>query len=296
MTEIILDLEWNGSYSKKAHGYFNEIIEIGAVRVEDGVRITEPFHAVIRPVFSKKLTEFVTNLTSITDSDLEDGITFPEAVASLCRWIGEGETVLLTWSTTDLLVLMENCEHYFESKTIPFMKAYADLQAYAQRRMGDDMSQQLALGKACERLEISEDGADLHRALDDSILSARIFVKLYDDSFQSEIRPADAAFYDRLTFKTAYISDIDSPLIPRSELQFRCEHCNRNLKRTGEWKFRNRAFFAEFRCGECERKFMGRIQCKLKYEGVVIKKKLTEKVKEEKTTAAEEDSEADSVS
>ena len=83
MTEIILDLEWNGSYSKKAHGYFNEIIEIGAVRVEDGVRIADTFHAVIRPVFSKKLTEFVTNLTSITDSDLEDGTTFPEAVKSL---------------------------------------------------------------------------------------------------------------------------------------------------------------------------------------------------------------------
>ena len=87
-----------------------------------------------------------------------------------------------------------------------------------------------------------------------------------------------------------------SPLIPRSELQFHCEHCDRNLKRTGDWKFRNRAFFAEFRCGECERKYTGRIQCKLKYEGVVIKKKLTEKVTEEKTAAAEEVPEADSVS
>ena len=88
MTEIVLDLEWNGSYSKKAHGYFNEIIEIGAVRVEDGARIADTFHAVIRPVYSKKLTEFVTNLTSITESDLEDGTTFPKAVDRLCRWIG----------------------------------------------------------------------------------------------------------------------------------------------------------------------------------------------------------------
>ena len=230
MTEIVLDLEWNGSYSKKAHGYFNEIIEIGAVRVEDGARIADTFHAVIRPVYSKKLTEFVTNLTSITESDLEDGTTFPKAVDRLCRWIGEGDAVLLTWSTTDLLVLIENCERFFGNRTIPFMSAYADLQAYAQRRMGDDLSRQLALGKACERLSIPEEGADLHRALDDSILSARIFVKLYDASFAGEILPADEAFYDRITFKTFYISDIDSPLIPRSELQFRCEHCDRNLR------------------------------------------------------------------
>lgn len=280
MTEIVLDLEWNGSYSKKAHGYFNEIIEIGAVRVEDGARIADTFHAVIRPVYSKKLTEFVTNLTSITESDLEDGITFPKAVDRLCRWIGEGDAVLLTWSTTDLLVLIENCERFFGNRTIPFMSAYADLQAYAQRRMGDDLSRQLALGKACERLSIPEEGADLHRALDDSILSARIFVKLYDASFAGEILPADEAFYDRITFKTFYISDIDSPLIPRSELQFRCEHCDRNLRRAGEWKFRNRAFYADFRCGECDRRYVGRIQCKRKYEGVVIKKKLAEKVKE----------------
>lgn len=58
--------------------------------------------------------------------------------------------MLLTWSTTDLLVLIENCERFFGNRTIPFMSAYADLQAYAQRRMGDDLSRQLALGKACE--------------------------------------------------------------------------------------------------------------------------------------------------
>ena len=108
--------------------------------MEDGARIADTFHAVIRPVYSKKLTEFVTNLTSITESDLEDGTTFPKAVDRLCRWIGEGDAVLLTWSTTDLLVLIENCERFFGNRTIPFMSAYADLQAYAQRRMGDDLS------------------------------------------------------------------------------------------------------------------------------------------------------------
>lgn len=281
MTEIVLDLEWNGSYSKKAHGYFNEIIEIGAVRVEDGCRMADTFHAVIRPVYSEKLTEFVTNLTNITEGDLAQGETFPEAVDRIRRWMGDGDTVLLTWSTTDLLVLIENCERFFGCRTIPFMKAYADLQAYTQKRMGEDLSRQLALGKACEKLSISEEGADLHRALDDSILSARIFIQLYEASFAGEIQPVNQEFYDRITFKSYYIRDIDSPLIPRSELQFRCPACNRNLKREGDWKYRNRAFYADFRCGECERRFVGRVQCKRKYEGVVFKKKLIEQVKVE---------------
>lgn len=34
MQYIVADLEWNGAFSKKAHGYFNEIIEIGAVKLD----------------------------------------------------------------------------------------------------------------------------------------------------------------------------------------------------------------------------------------------------------------------
>ena len=45
MQYIVIDLEWNGSYSKKAHGYFNEIIEVGAVKVDEQMRIVDEFRA-----------------------------------------------------------------------------------------------------------------------------------------------------------------------------------------------------------------------------------------------------------
>lgn len=289
MTYIVMDLEWNGAYSKKAHGYFNEIIEIGAVKLDDGLTVTGRFHAVIKPVVSKKLSEIVTNLTSITDQELEEGTTFARAVSRLRRWIGDGETVLLTWSTTDLLVLMENCRFFYGEQTIPFMQSYLDLQAYAQRRMGADMSQQMGLSRACEALGISEEGADLHRALDDSLLTAQILRRVYEPvSFSAQVSAADQEFYDRITFKTTIISDIDSPLIQRSELSFACADCGRNLKRTGDWKFRNRAFFADFHCGNCQKDYTGRVQFKLKYEGIEIKKRLAERVKPEAAPESEE--------
>ena len=287
MTYIVMDLEWNGAYSKKAHGYFNEIIEIGAVKLDDSLEITGRFHAVIKPVVSKKLSEIITNLTSITDEELEEGTTFSRAVSQLRRWIGSGKTVLLTWSTTDLLVLMENCRFFYGEQTIPFMHSYLDLQAYAQRRMGADMSQQMGLSRACEALGISEEGSDLHRALDDSLLTAQILMKVFEPaSFEAAVSPASQEFYDRITFKTTIISDIDSPLIQRSELRFACENCGRNLKRTSEWKFRNRAFFAEFHCAGCGKDYTGRIQFKQKYEGIDIKKRLAERVKPEAEEAS----------
>lgn len=120
MKYVIIDLEWNGSYVKKVHGYFNEIIEIGAVKLDETLREVGRFQAIIHPAVSKKLTDLVTNLTSITDEELTDGGTFTGAMAGLRRFIGKTETVVLTWSTTDLLVLLENYRYFCKTDTIPF--------------------------------------------------------------------------------------------------------------------------------------------------------------------------------
>ena len=68
MQYIVVDLEWNGSYSKKAHGYFNEIIEVGAVKLDAQLKTVDTFHCVIHPTVSKKLSGIVTDLTHITDT------------------------------------------------------------------------------------------------------------------------------------------------------------------------------------------------------------------------------------
>ncbi len=277
MQYIVIDLEWNGSYSKKAHGYFNEIIEVGAVRVDEQMRVVDTFHATIKPVVSKKLSTIVTDLTNITAEELEDGTTFTAMMRRLTRWIGNEPAAILTWSTTDLLVLMENCRYFTGRREIPFLHYYMDFQVYAQQRMGVETSQQLGLAKAGEMLEIPEDNMSLHRALDDSKLTATILQKLYEaDSFAASIMPVDDEFYPRLTFKTVIIKDLDDPLVKRSELSFDCPHCGKNMKRKGTWRFRNRAFCAEFSCRCTNVKYSGRVQFKLKYEGVEVRKKLVE--------------------
>lgn len=278
---IVADLEWNGAYNQKTHGYFNEIIEIGAVKlieIDDSMEIVDHFHAVIKPVVSTKLSSIVKDLTNITAEELEEGMSFPEAVSLLKEWIGEVPSVLMTWSTTDLMVLMENCRYFFHAEQIPFMERYADLQAYCQFRTGVGSKQQMGLGKACEILQISHDDLDSHRALDDSIMTANVFQKVFEKtSFKSYVLEATPSFYERMNFKTTIISDIQSPLIKRSELRFRCENCGHNLRRKGEWKFRGRAFCSEFLCRHCNMTYIGRIQFKQKYEGIEVKRRLVVK-------------------
>ncbi len=281
MTYIILDLEWNGAYSKKAKGYFNEIIEIGAVRLSETGSIEDRFDAYIRPVVSRKLTKIVTNLTGITDEQVEDGLTFADAISRLKRFVGKGEAVLMTWSTTDFLVLMENFRYFFGDDHVPCFTAYLDLQAYAQTRMGLGTAQQVALGKCAELLAITSENMELHHAIDDSVLSAHIFKRVFEkDSFNKALLPINEEFYRRITFRPSYIADINSPLIRRSDLRFSCEVCGKNLNRTGKWKSYHHAFTAPFRCVVCHTEFTGRVQARQKYEGVEIRKRLLRKKEE----------------
>lgn len=288
---VVLDLEWNGSYSHMAHGFFNEIIEIGAVKVDGAGTVRDRFHAVIKPVASRKLTALVREMTHISAEELEaDGIPFAQAVRRLTAFMDGGEAVLMTWSTTDLLVLIENCRFFFQEERIPFLSRYADLQAYCQQRLGTGTAQQLGLGRACELVGIPDEGLDAHRALDDSLLTARLFAALYEPSFAQWIVETDAEFYRRLTFKTTYLSDIDHPLVQQSDMEFACEACGAPLRRKGDWRFRSRAFNAVFICDTCGKTYNGRIQYKLKYEGLDIRKRLTEKkAADEQTAAAEAD-------
>ncbi len=297
MTYIVIDLEWNGAYTRKTHGFFNEIIEIGAVKLNGRLEQEDVFHAVIRPVVSRKLSSLVQDLTGIQEEELEGGQPFTRAVSQLRKWVADPEAVIMTWSTTDLMVLLENCRHFYKNEHIPFMNFYADLQAYCQERLDYGNAQQMGLSKACELLGIPEEGMELHRALDDSILTGRVFARVFEEaSFRKAVRPADQEFYDRLNFKTVIISDIHDKNVKKRDLAFRCEECNRPLRRTSEWKFRSRAFCADFLCRRCEKKYSARVQIKLKYDGPVTKRKLAVKAAEppegDKTAAEGQESQA----
>jgi hypothetical protein len=87
------------------------------------------------------------------------------------------------------------------------------------------------------------------------------------------------------------ISNIDNPLIERKELRLTCEVCGRGLRRINEWRFHSRAFNADFQCKSCQKDFAARVQFKQKYEGVEVKRRLTEKVKPEEEPKEEADME-----
>ena len=274
MAIVVLDLEWNGAFCKKLGGYFNEIIEIGAVRLDENLKIADRFDAVIRPVVSRKLTHWVTDLTGYTDEQVRAGIPFAEAMKRLHRFIGDQGATLLTWSTTDLTVFMENCRYHYGNEQIPFVSKYMDLQAYAQRRMELDMSQQVGLAKFAELLGMDSASLELHHAIDDSVLSAQIFRRVYEkSSFKNAVVKTDDDFYQRINFKPSFIRELDDPAVKQKEFRFRCNDCGKRLKTTADWQFRHRYFTAPLQCA-CGKKYVGRVQIRRLYDGPEVKRRL----------------------
>lgn len=273
MEYVILDLEWNGTYSRRLKGFMNEIIEFGAVKVDESMTVLESFDMLVRPQVGKKLSGKIKKLTNISNEELTTGEPFTKVLSLFRKWMGDA--VLMTWGTSDILALMENCRYFTGSERIPFLKQYADMQIYCEKRLNYDQGRQMGLSTAAQLAGIDEEGVDHHRALDDSMLSLEIFRTLYDkESFLPFIQDAtDDEFYRKLSFKTVVLCDLTNPLIDTGVMYFNCELCGRRAVRLSEWELKNKVYRAGFVCEHCKREFKGKIQFKLKYEGVVVKKR-----------------------
>lgn len=155
MDFIIMDLEWNNTYARKTKGFINEIIEIGAVKLDENLNFKDKFSCLVRPQIGKKLRGSVKELTNITNEEVRSGEPFTKVFSSFRRWIGS-ECVLLTWGDGDIRVLIDNYKYLNGIDTVPFLSYYADMQAYIQSVLGTPKSRQIGLSTAAQELGIDE--------------------------------------------------------------------------------------------------------------------------------------------
>lgn len=272
MEYVILDLEWNGTYSTRLKKYFNEIIEFGAVKFDNNMNIIDEFSMVVRPKIGKKICSKVKDLTNITNRELNRGKRFVDALEAFKIFLGD--SVLMTWDTTDITVLMENNLYYLGTDRMDFLTKFMDLQKYCEYRLDYNDGKQLGLITAAEILGINVDENDYHRALEDSKLSLECLKRIGNLNLSEQfIQDASCdEFYDRISFKTSYICNLNSPLIDKSDLEFQCDECSCMANRISPWELKNKSHRARFLCPNCGNEFTARIQFKLKYEGIIIKK------------------------
>lgn len=273
---VIIDLEWNNVYGRKINGFINEIIEIGAVKLDDKLELIDEFNSFVKPSIGKRLRGSVKKLTHITNEDVQAGEPFTRVFADFRKWIGSEPTLVMSWGDGDIRVLIENFKYLNGIAYIPFLTDYADMQPYIQTKLGIDKSKQVGLSKAAELLEIDESGYALHRALDDSRLSAECLRKLYDfDELLPYIKTCDADFYARLAFKPYAIANLKNPLVDRKYLSCTCPDCGVPSARQTDWKYTNRFHRAVFCCPVCGSRVKVSVRYMRMYDRVEVKRTIT---------------------
>ncbi len=273
MQFIVLDLEWNNTYAKKAKGYINEIIEIGAVKLDNELENVDTFSCIIRSQIGKKLRGSVKRLTHLTNDDINSGMPFTKAFSMFRKWIGNEETVIFTWGDGDVRVLLENFKYLNGIKVIPFLEKYCDLQRVFQRIHGSAKGQQTGLLNAAQMLEIDPEMYIHHRALGDSMLTADILKKLLvDGKLFPEIVECNDDFYAKLLYKAKVIRNIDNPLVDKKRLCHVCETCGTSCNQLTTWKFHCQFFRANFHCPECDLPYSVGVRFKKLYDKVEFRK------------------------
>lgn len=275
MNYIILDLEWNSAYSKRSQKFINEIVQIGAVKLNDKLEFVDDISIMVHSQLTKRLSNRFKQLTNISNDQMLSGKYLPDAIKLYNSWVGD-DVLTLTWSTSDLYAIAENCRLFADGAQFKIQR-YADLQGFVQdylHRNGHDFSGQISLKTAAEMLGLETDGLELHTARDDSLLSAKILRVAFDEARLSAVtkNASSPEFFKRLLFKPYNITSINDKAVDKDFLRFKCDKCATYAKRKTKWVYKNHWFSATFKCKKCGNCFVGRLAFKKHYDCVVTKR------------------------
>lgn len=167
-TFVCIDLETTGLRPK-----YDKIIEIGAIRVDEGA-VTGEWASLVNP--GRKLEERIVELTGIRDEQLAEAKKVSDVLPDLLAFMGERP-------------LLGHCLHF----DFAFLKRAAVGEKLAFERQGIDTLkiarkylkelESRGLGALCKHYEIPHKA---HRALDDARATTALYGKLVEAFYEKE--------------------------------------------------------------------------------------------------------------
>ena len=173
MNYIVVDFEWNqSSYGRRTNPRIPfEIIEIGAVMLDDNLQEIDRYSATVRPKVYKKLHFMTRDLTGITQEELDQSDPFPYVLVDFMMWCGD-DSVFCTWGGNDLIELQRNMKFYHLEDLLEGPFDYYNVQKIFRELYMPDQ-QAAALESAVDFFQIEKD-LPFHRAIHDADYTARV--------------------------------------------------------------------------------------------------------------------------
>ena len=271
MSYIFFDLEWNQGYPHSQEERLDEIIQIGAYRLDSWEDTGSAFAAYIRPSIHKALHHRVKKILPRNQKELRRADPFKKVIREFFRWCGP-DPEFFTWGNCDARVLDMNLCWYG-------MEEYLDLEIRDLQRAYDlfiaHTDQQAALKDAVEHLGL-ENQLEYHDAGNDAYYTAMIGAEMVrrmsslpteeelrsgEEQFRQEKRrhalelaqnALDQALESEKTILTRNLgpfSSGDECLKSRGARVYSCPECAAALC-AGNWYQVDQRFVARGRCAD----------------------------------------------
>lgn len=253
MNYIVFDLEWNQSNTglePEVEELPFEIIEIGAVKLNNEMKFISEFNQLVKPEVYQEMHYITRKLIHIQMEELQCGKPFVLAMNDFLEWCGE-DSVFCTWGPLDLVELQRNMRFYGMEPLCDKPFKFFDVQKLFSLAY-EDGKKRRSLEYAIDFLEIEKD-IPFHRAFSDAYYTGKILEKIYDaecsreneilhnfsyDVFNLPKKKSDEVY---ITFDNyaKYISrefkDKSDVLLDKSVMSTKCYICKKNNKRVIKW-------------------------------------------------------------
>lgn len=166
-----------------------EIIEIGAIAVDENLNTLSEFSRFVRPVRHPILSNFATELTTITQADVDGAETFYEVAADLALWAAENEISWWgSWGKYDRSQLTQDVQFHRVPDPLP-QPHFNVKEAFTARQ---SIKRRLGLGGAVKLAGLQFEGT-AHRAISDTRNIVRLLPFILGDSLtpRSNFAPVD---------------------------------------------------------------------------------------------------------
>lgn len=249
MDYIIFDLEWNqsshpGEVDENGNTLPFEIVEIGAVKLNENRDMIGEFSELIKPQIYHEMHYITSKLIHLQMEQLEKGKPFTEVMEQFLEWCGE-DCIFCTWGPLDLLELQRNMRYYGMEPLSDKPIRYYDIQKLFSIAYEDKKSRR-SLEYAIDMLGIHKD-IPFHRAFSDAYYTAQVFDMIEDPvvlekvSFDTFMLPDSKAnevsihFIDYDKHISRVFTDKSKLLNDKDIIDVKCFRCRRSLKKKIKW-------------------------------------------------------------
>lgn len=255
MNYIVLDLEWNQAAEPQAKPEQSpafEIIEIGAVKLDENRKKADVFHELIRPQIFHKMNQITGELIHLDMEQLAECRVFAEAAGDFIKWCGE-DYIFCTWGCQDLLELQRNMDYYNMTRMSEEPIRYYDVQKLFSIAF-EDRKLRRTLEYAVDFLQI-EKAAAFHRADADAYYAAQVFARIdkpevlryysYDTYRLPENRMEElhVLFDDYGKYISRAFPDKTAAMADNEVRSVRCPLCGARTKKKVGWFTNNRKHY-----------------------------------------------------